>query len=84
MKLSLIVATLATKLALGLETAAFSLTGNLFGANEPTLIVNSEDGSSIKLAYDPDEEMLIFYANVKIGSYIGLGFGETMVDTEII
>ena len=53
-------------------------------ADQPTLLISASDGSTISILYDKSTENLIFYAHVKIGTYIALGFGKTMIQTEII
>ena len=50
----------------------------------PTQILKAGDGSTISLAYDPETQDVTFTTHVKIGSYIALGFGKTMTDTNII
>ena len=71
-----------SNLAFGFESS--SLRNNLISIKDPTLIVQASDGSTISLAYDPFTETLYFHVNVKIGTFIALGFGSTMTDTEII
>lgn len=48
------------------------------------IIYSTEDASSIEMSYDSLTETVSFLTHVKMGSYISLGFGHTMVQTEII
>ena len=51
---------------------------------DPVLITLTDDGSSIYMTYDPLNEIVIFNVKVKIGTYIALGFGSDMIQTEMI
>lgn len=53
--------------------------------DQPIQIVSASDSESqIQMTYDPDSQNLILYTRVRLGSYIALGFGHTMQQTEII
>ena len=53
--------------------------------DQPTQIVSASDSESqIQMTYDPDSQNLILFTRVRLGSYIALGFGHTMQQTEII
>ena len=68
------------------ETIKAPFQSSLYEAMESQAlqIINANDGSSIKLAYEPDESKLVIFTSVKVGSFIAMGFGKTMDDTEIV
>jgi len=43
-----------------------------------------DDGSALSMQYDPDSQQVKYQAEIIDKSYLGLGYGDSMTDTDMI
>lgn len=58
--------------------------GVLSSSDGPTRLVSLSDGGYLDMTYSTKVESLIFNVHLQTNTYIGLGFGATMADAEIV
>lgn len=53
-------------------------------ASTLTCVIAVNSGSSVEISYDTESEQIKYLANVKFGTYLSLGYGSSMKDTDYI
>ena len=66
------------------QTFGFYIGQELVSVPGAARLVTLTDGSFLELIYNAETKNLNFNVHIKNGSFIGLGFGEFMTDTEIV
>ena len=51
---------------------------------DPNCVISVDDGSTLTMHYNPSTEQVEMISNVKIGTYLGLYWGATLQNTELI
>jgi len=58
----------------------------LLGATFPTCVLNSTSystGSVVEISYDPIVKNIVYNVNVTTGTYVAVGYGTSMTDTDM-
>ena len=54
--------------------------------NVPTqtcLLSDYTDGTTVEISYDPTDKTIVFNVDVTFGSYVAVGYGDTMTNTDM-
>ena len=54
------------------------------GDISPTLLVEASDGSKLYVEYLTDTQEIVFNTRLREGTYLAMGFGKDMVQTEMV
>lgn len=57
---------------------------NLKAAVTTTKVLELTNGSTLNVGYDQANSKVLYEASVKVGTYLGMGFGSSMTDTDMI
>jgi len=52
----------------------------------PTCILNSSiesDDTSVEISYDPIAQTILYNVNVSQGTYVAVGYGNSLIDTDM-
>ena len=70
-----------------MTTAIFALlASSALSTNDidPNCVISVDDGSTLTMHYNPSTEQVEMISNVKVGTYLGLYWGATLQNTELI